>query len=71
MSAVTEALPRSTLARFFQAWPLLTLVALAWIAIHVIVSALNSMTQFAFHTVFFAILTYFLMRASASRYFAK
>lgn len=44
-------------------------LALAWILIHVIASALNSLTQFAFHAVFFAILTYFLTRATASRYF--
>jgi len=46
-------------------------VALAWIALHVIVSVLNSLAQFAFHAVFFAILTYFLTRSTASRYFSK
>ncbi len=46
-------------------------VTLAWMAIHVIVSAFHSLMQFAFHAVFFAILTYFLTRAATNRYFAK
>ena len=44
-------------------------LALAWMAIHVIVSALHSLSQFAFHAAFLAILTYFLTRATSSRYF--
>ena len=44
-------------------------VALAWIGAHVILSAFNSLSQLAIHVVFFAILTFFLMRSTANRYF--
>jgi hypothetical protein len=44
-------------------------LALAWIGAHVILSAFNSLSQLAIHVVFFAILTFFLMRSTANRYF--
>ena len=44
-------------------------LALAWIALHVVVSAFHSAPEFAIHTLFCAVLAYFLTRADASRYF--
>ena len=44
-------------------------VAIAWIGCHVILSAFNGIAQVAMHALFFAILTYFLTRSTASRYF--
>jgi hypothetical protein len=44
-------------------------VALAWMGCHVILSAFNGIAQVAMHALFFAILTYFLTRSTASRYF--
>jgi hypothetical protein len=44
-------------------------LALAWIGYHVIVSALHTLSQLAIHVVFCAILTYFLTRSTATRYF--
>jgi peptide/nickel transport system permease protein len=38
LSAVTEPLPRGAISRFFEAWPPLTLLALAWIALMVVVA---------------------------------
>ena len=44
-------------------------LALAWIGAHVILSAFNSLSQLAIHVVFFAILTFFLTRSTANRYY--
>jgi hypothetical protein len=44
-------------------------LALAWIALHVIVSAFHDISQFAIHVLFCAVLAYFLFRPVASRYF--
>jgi hypothetical protein len=44
-------------------------LALAWIGTHVILSAFNSLSQLAIHVVFFAILTFFLTRSTANRYY--
>ena len=38
MSAVTEPFSRSSVSRFFEAWPPLTLIALGWIALMVVVA---------------------------------
>jgi hypothetical protein len=44
-------------------------LALAWMAFHVILSIFHSMAQLAIHSLFFAILAYFLFRPTATRYF--
>jgi hypothetical protein len=44
-------------------------LALAWIAFHVIVGALHSLSQFAIHCVFCAVIAYFLFRPAATQYF--
>ena len=44
-------------------------VALAWIALHVIVSAFHAASEFAAHAVLCAILAYLLFRPAAARYF--
>ena len=44
-------------------------LALAWIGAHVILSAFNSLSQLAIHVSFFAILTFFLRRSAANRYY--
>jgi peptide/nickel transport system permease protein len=38
LSAVTEPFSRGTVSRFFEAWPTLTIVALAWIGLMVVVA---------------------------------
>ena len=38
MSAPADSLPRGSVSRFFEAWPPLTLAALAWIALMVVVA---------------------------------
>ena len=40
MSAVTEPFSRGSVSRFFEAWPPLTLIALGWIALMVVVALL-------------------------------
>ena len=44
-------------------------LALAWMAFHVVLSIFHSPGELAIHSLFFAILAYFLLRASASRFF--
>jgi len=44
-------------------------VALAWIALHVILSAFHSLGEFAMHCLFFALIAWFLFRPEAARYF--
>jgi hypothetical protein len=44
-------------------------VALAWIAFHVIVSALHTLRELSMHILICAILAYFLFRPVAARYF--
>jgi len=44
-------------------------LALAWIAFHVILSAFHTLSELAIHSLFCAILAYFLFRPSATRYF--
>lgn len=46
-------------------------VALAWIAVHVIVSAFQSLPQFAVHCLFCAVIAWILFRPDASRYFQR
>ena len=44
-------------------------VAVAWIALHVIVSAFHSLGEFAVHLVFCAVIAWILFRPDATRYF--
>ncbi len=44
-------------------------LALAWIAFHVIIGALHSLPQFAIHSLFCAVIAFFLFRPDAARYF--
>lgn len=44
-------------------------LAVAWIAFHVVISALDSWTACAIHTVLLVVLVYFLSRPAANRYF--
>ena len=44
-------------------------LAIAWIVFHVVISALNSLTQMAVHAVFCALIAWFLLRPEATRYF--
>lgn len=44
-------------------------LALAWIAYHVILSAFHTLSELTIHSVFCAILAYFLFRPTATRYF--
>lgn len=44
-------------------------LALAWIAFHVVISALNHWEQFAVHALFCAAIAWILLRADAARYF--
>ena len=44
-------------------------VAIAWIAAHVVISAFNSVSQFAAHGVFCVLITWVLLRGEAGRYF--
>ena len=46
-------------------------VALAWMAFHVIFSAFDSFPKFAIHSVFLAVITWFLFRPPAARYFRR
>lgn len=45
-------------------------LALAWIGYHVILSAFHTLPELAIHTLFCAVLAYFLFRPTASRYFS-
>lgn len=45
-------------------------LAIAWIAFHVVLSAFHTLPEFAMHSLFLAILAYFLFRPTATRYFA-
>ncbi len=44
-------------------------LALAWMGFHVILSIFHTRLELAVHALFFAILTYFLFRPAATRYF--
>ena len=44
-------------------------LALAWMAFHVILSAFHALPELAIHTLFLAVLAYFLFRPTANRYF--
>lgn len=44
-------------------------LALVWIAYHVVLSAFHTLSQLAIHSLFCAILAYFLFRPAATRYF--
>lgn len=44
-------------------------LVLAWMAVHAILGAFHTLSQFAIHCLFLAILAYFLLRAEAARYF--
>ncbi len=44
-------------------------LALAWIVYHVILSAFHALSELAIHSLFCAILAYFLFRPTATRYF--
>jgi len=44
-------------------------LALAWIAFHVVLSAFHSVSEFAVHCLFFAVIAWFLLRPEAARYF--
>jgi len=43
--------------------------ALAWIGFHVVLSAFHVLPELVVHSVFCAVLAYFLLRPSAGRYF--
>ncbi len=44
-------------------------IALAWIAFHVVLSAFHSLSEFAMHALFCAIIAWLLFRPAAGRYF--
>lgn len=44
-------------------------LAIAWIAFHVVLSAFHTLPELAIHSLFCAILAYFLFRRPATRYF--
>lgn len=44
-------------------------LALAWIAFHVILSAFHNLRELAIHSLFFAVIAWFLFRVEAARYF--
>jgi hypothetical protein len=44
-------------------------LAIAWISFHVVLSAFHSPSELAIHSLFCAILAYFLFRPTAARYF--
>ena len=44
-------------------------LALAWIAFHVVLSAFHTLPELAIHSLFLAILVYFLFRRPATHYF--
>ena len=44
-------------------------LAVAWIAFHVVVGALHSFQQAAIHTLFCAVIAFFLFRPASARYF--
>lgn len=44
-------------------------LALAWMAFHVVLGALNSPSQLLLHAFLLAVFGYFLLRSSASKYF--
>ncbi len=44
-------------------------VAVAWIAFHVVVSAFHSVSEFAIHLLFCAVIAWLLFRPEAGRYF--
>lgn len=44
-------------------------LALAWIGLHVILSAFHTLPELAIHSLLFAVLAYFLFCPSATRYF--
>ncbi len=44
-------------------------LALAWIGSHVVLSAFHTLPELAIHTLFCAIIAYFLFRPTAARYF--
>ncbi len=44
-------------------------LALAWIAFHVVLSAFHALAELAVHSLFCAIMAYFLFRPAANGYF--
>ena len=46
-------------------------VLLAWLAFHVVISALNSVSEAIAHGVLLTAIAYFLLKSPASRYFAS
>jgi hypothetical protein len=44
-------------------------LALAWIAFHVVLSAFHAFPEFAIHSLFCAVIAWFLFRPDAARYF--
>jgi hypothetical protein len=44
-------------------------LALAWMGFHVILSAFHTVTELAIHSLFFAVLAYFLSRPTVTNYF--
>ena len=44
-------------------------LALAWMAFHVVLSVFHTIPELAIHSLFFAVLAYFLLRPYAHRYF--
>jgi hypothetical protein len=44
-------------------------LALVWMAYHVILSAFHTLSELAIHSLFFAILVFFLFRPTVTRYF--
>jgi hypothetical protein len=44
-------------------------VALAWIGFHVVLSAFHTLPELAIHSLFLAVLAYFLLRPTATCYF--
>ncbi len=44
-------------------------LVIAWMAFHVVLSIFHTISELAIHTLLCAVLTYFLFRAAATRYF--
>ena len=46
-------------------------LAIAWIGFHVVLSAFHTIPELAVHCLFFAVITYVLVRPDAARYFGR
>ena len=46
-------------------------LAIAWIAFHVALTAFHTLPELAIHSLFLAVIAYFLLRPEAGRYFRK